>query len=951
MVYTNKHPGGQFRGYGAPQATFAIESQMDELADALGVDPIDLRIRNANRPGDVTHTGWKLESARLVECLDAARDAIGWDEKRPWKGSGRGVGVAAAIHVSGAYIYDAANKGSAAIDVHEDGRLVVRHGGSDAGTWQKTVLAQFAAEELGTDVGRFSVVMMDTNQTPVDLGAWSSRGTYVGGHAVVAAGRKMRELLREVAAATLGEHVDAITIGDGVATGATDSITFADLAARHGRDGVLSVTEEVTLDVEPLDRATGVSNISGAYSFAVQAVEVDVDADTGRVRIVDAVSVHDSGVPINPIGLESQIVGGMAMGLGAALGEGLVYEGGRLVNGAYLHYPLPRAADLPPIRPIVLDSYDRNGPHGAKGIGEIVLVPTAAAVANAVAHATGLRIRELPITPDRILAAKASRSPRRRRSYHLWRRPDRWWIAAMRTLYPRGLHTVLHKHGTRFAKSQPPRPIGEIVRPTTVDEAVERLAAGGKAIGGGTDHLPARQQGLAHAGTVVDVALLPELGHLSHDQRGWRIGGAIRLHRLEQGDGTPVQRLVAETVRTIASPQIRAMATVAGNLCQEKRCWFYRNDFACFKRGGWTCPCYAVNGDHRYHHAVAGAHRCQAVTPSDLATTLVALDAEAIVHGRQGRRERADGRLLHRARRDDAGRRRTPRGDRRRRSTGVDACRVREAQAVGGRLRHRQCRRRPATRRRRRASRRGVCRRDRPDTPAAGPAGGRPRGSTGEPRRDTTSPRRDVVEHRPSSRQQRMEARRGDGRGDDGDRPRPRCRERVLGRRTTSPLERIVTIIDTHAHLFPTAWQSLGRMPPDMFDVERQLERMESGGVETCVISDPHIWYGDLDLGDIAQARVYNDFVANLARDHRGTFLGLATVDPVAWRRAPRRGPPCRRGGRAGRVRRGHQRPGSLPRRRPDRVLGAGQRPRCAGLRAPRRRHRRRPPVHVLPPR
>ena len=441
-----------------------------------------------------------------------------------------------------------------------------------------------------------------------------------------------------MAAATLGEHVDAVTIGDGVATGATDSITFADLAARHGRDGVLSVTEEVTLDVEPLDRATGVSNISGAYSFAVQAVEVDVDADTGRVRIVDAVSVHDSGVPINPIGLESQIVGGMAMGLGAALGEGLVYEGGRLVNGAYLHYPLPRAADLPPIRPIVLDGYDRNGPYGAKGIGEIVLVPTAAAVANAVAHATGIRIRELPITPDRILAAKAARSPRRRRSYHLWRRPDRWWIAAMRTLYPRGLHTVLHKQGTRFAKSQPPRPIGAIVRPTTVDEAVEQLAAGGTAIGGGTDHLPARQQGLAHAGTVVDVALLPELGHLSHDQRGWRIGGAIRLHRLEHGDGTPAQRLVAETVRTIASPQIRAMATVAGNLCQEKRCWFYRNDFACFKRGGWTCPCYAVNGDHRYHHAVAGAHRCQAVTPSDLATTLVALDAEAIVHGRRGRR-------------------------------------------------------------------------------------------------------------------------------------------------------------------------------------------------------------------------------------------------------------------------------------------------------------------------
>ena len=432
------------------------------------------------------------------------------------------------------------------------------------------------------------------------------------------------------------------------------------------------------------------------------------------------------------------------MGLGAALGEGLVYEGGRLVNGAYLHYPLPRAADLPPIRPIVLDGYDRNGPYGAKGIGEIVLVPTAAAVANAVAHATGIRIRELPITPDRVLA------------------PAELEVAASPALVsPVAPAGSLVDRGDAHAV-----PAGAAHRSAQAGNAIRQVAAAHDRSARSSDRprWTRRSSNWPPAGrrSVVEPITCPPAskawrtpapsstspssrnwGTCPTTSAAWRIGGAIRLHRLEHGDGTPAQRLVAETVRTIASPQIRAMATVAGNLCQEKRCWFYRNDFACFKRGGWTCPCYAVNGDHRYHHAVAGAHRCQAVTPSDLATTLVALDAEAIVHGRQGRTERADGRLLHRARRDDAGRRRTPRGDRRRRPTGVDARRVREAQAVGGRLRHRQCCRRPATRRRHRASRLGVCRRDRPDAPAAGPAGGRPRGSAGRSRRGSPSARRE----------------------------------------------------------------------------------------------------------------------------------------------------------------------------------------------------------------
>ncbi len=151
LVDTNKHPGGQFRGYGHPQVAFAIESQMDELAEARGLDPIDFRILNAHRPGDVTLAGWRLHSAHLVECLEAVRDAIGWRDKRARRGSGRGVGVAVAMHVSGARTYEHANRAEASVDVRADGEIRVRFGGADPGTGQKTVIAQVAAEELGVD--------------------------------------------------------------------------------------------------------------------------------------------------------------------------------------------------------------------------------------------------------------------------------------------------------------------------------------------------------------------------------------------------------------------------------------------------------------------------------------------------------------------------------------------------------------------------------------------------------------------------------------------------------------------------------------------------------------------------------------------------------------------------------------------------------------------------------
>jgi CO/xanthine dehydrogenase Mo-binding subunit/CO/xanthine dehydrogenase FAD-binding subunit len=639
LIYTNTLPGGQFRGYGNPQATFAVETQVDEVAQRLGMDPFELRIRNANRAGQRTHVGYDLRSAALVECLEAAREAIGWPEKRGLAGSGRGVGVACAIQVSGANVYPGADRSSARLVIDVRGGVELQFGGADAGTGQRTMLAQVVAHELELPLRSIDVTMMDSVRTPRDMGAWSTRGTYMSAHATREACRLAVQALRDRAAGLYGVAAEAIVVRDGALDVAGVQVGLEELMDRTAALGPLVIEHEYTADVEPMDWASGTGNISGAYSFAAHAVEVEVDRDTGRVRVLDYVAAHDSGVVLNPLLADSQVIGGVAMGLGVALGEELILEEGRMVNGAYVDYPLPRAADVPRIRPLFVAGDDPNAPYGAKGIGEVVMVPTVAAVGNAIAHATGARLREAPFTPDRVLPAWREVTGAPSRSYHIWRRPSRWQIAAIRSAYPRGLHRALDRFGTRWAKVQEATPVTEIVRPADESAALAALAApGSRPVGGGTDLVPGQRRGKQALGTLVDVTLIPGMGRVRTAEDVVRIGGAVRLATLADVEGTDWSGVLGATVRGIAGPQVREMATVAGNLCQEKRCWFYRNDFTCYKRGGATCPCYAVEGDHRFYHAVAGAHRCQAVTPSDLATTLLALDARVVVKGPRGTR-------------------------------------------------------------------------------------------------------------------------------------------------------------------------------------------------------------------------------------------------------------------------------------------------------------------------
>lgn len=644
LVYTNKTPGGQFRGYGNPQITFAIESQMDIIAAELGIDPVELRRRNLNQAGQTTLAGWVINSCGFEECLDAVADALGWENRG--RVPNRGMGIAAMIHCTGANIYQDGDFSEADVEATVDGQVIYRTGLADPGTWQNTALAQMVADTLGVPFDRVKVVTMDSDDTPEDLGTWGSRVTFVGGNAARRAAAGLRTKLCEAAAQAWEASPSDVSIVEGVIGVQGDPSHRMELGeavalSPHTVDGVLREHERYATPTEQINRVTGVANISAAYSFAVQGVEVEVDPTTGTVKVLRVVAAHDVGRAINPIAVEGQIEGAVAMGLGAALSEELIWEQGKMINGSYLFYGIPRASDLPQVEDHVVEAPDPEGPFGAKGVGESGLVPTSAAVANAVADAIGSRVMDLPITPDKVLAALAERPPRTR---PLWQSPRRWQVALTRALYPGLVLPLLHRFGTRWARRRPLVTSVEVTVPSGLEEAIAQAAgAGAEIIGGGTDVMPRRSQRLSISSRLVDVSGLSELGGIELRPEGLRLGAAVTLGELAASGLVAEQApLIGEVVGQIAGEQVRNVATVAGNLCQEKRCWFYRQGLDCYKRGGWTCPCYAVVGDNRFYHAVFDAHRCQAVGPSDLAVALAALDGYVRTVGPGGAGRRLD---------------------------------------------------------------------------------------------------------------------------------------------------------------------------------------------------------------------------------------------------------------------------------------------------------------------
>jgi len=419
VVYTNNPYAGAMRGYGNPQATFVVESHTDMLAHELGMDPVEFRLKNANQPGDVTGQGVRITSCGLRECIEKAAEKM----RRGDTGTRRhgdssplpvspspclGWGMACQLHVGGgARIYPSDGCGTT-IKVDDYGKVTVITGSSDMGQGSETAIAQIVAEEMGVPVESITVLNTDTDITPWDVGAHASRTTFIAGNSARLAAADAKRQILEAAAQAYNQKIENLDMRAGqifVKGEPEEGIPYAKaIRAGHFRpDGdVILARGWYEPPTEKQDKEFR-GNISATYGFAAQAAEVEVDTETGEVKVLRIAAAHDVGRAINPMAVEGQIEGGVAMGLGYALSEELVLQEGRLLNPNFADYALPTALDMPPIETIIVETIDPEGPFGAKGMAEPANNPTAPAIANAVYDAVGVRIKDLPITAEKVL--------------------------------------------------------------------------------------------------------------------------------------------------------------------------------------------------------------------------------------------------------------------------------------------------------------------------------------------------------------------------------------------------------------------------------------------------------------------------------------------------------------------------------------------------------------------
>jgi CO/xanthine dehydrogenase Mo-binding subunit len=409
IAYTNNPYSGSMRGYGNPESTFAVESQMDDLADRLGIDRLELRRLNAPKPGDVSPQGFVLTSFAMRECLDAAAAEIARNPPPPAPGWKRGVGYAGMFHVGGgARIYRSDGCG-AIVKLDDFGKVTLITGASEIGQGSETVLAMIVAETLGVPLERVDVVNSDTAVRPWDVGTHASRTTFIAGNAARQAAEKLRAQLLDVAATQLEEPAAALDVRGGwvfVRRDPQRRLQYEAVArAGHFRGGGRVLVAEAFYDppTTMLDKDFQ-GNVSAAYTSAFQAVLVDVDPESGRVVVRKVASAHDVGRALNPAAAEGQVHGGIHMGLGYALSERFVVERGQVVTQTFMDYAILKADDMPQIEVRLIETVDAEGPFGAKGLGESGVIPVAAAVRNAIKDATGVRCNELPVTPERLLA-------------------------------------------------------------------------------------------------------------------------------------------------------------------------------------------------------------------------------------------------------------------------------------------------------------------------------------------------------------------------------------------------------------------------------------------------------------------------------------------------------------------------------------------------------------------
>ena len=397
VVYTNMQAAGAYRGYGATQGIFAVESAADELAHKMGMDPVKFRELNMPMEGealpgypDVPING----SCTMDKCLARAKEMIGWDEKYPFRDMGngkvRGVGIAMAMQGSSIAGIDV---GGADIKLNEDGSYTLALGCSDMGTGCDTILAQMAADCLDTDMKNIVVFSVDTDISPYDSGSYASSTTYATGNAVIQACGELRKRIHAFGAQMLGVSAeDSDFDGEKVRTEDGKEVTLQQIAGKAtcGVCSELQVVKEYSSPISPPPCMVG-------------AAEVEVDKETGQIDVIDYVGVIDCGTPINPNLARVQAEGGIGQGIGMVLYEDVQYtDKGKIRNNSFMQYKIPNRMDIPKVRIEFESSYEKTGPFGAKSIGELVIDTPCPAIANAVYNATGVRVRELPITPEKV---------------------------------------------------------------------------------------------------------------------------------------------------------------------------------------------------------------------------------------------------------------------------------------------------------------------------------------------------------------------------------------------------------------------------------------------------------------------------------------------------------------------------------------------------------------------
>jgi CO/xanthine dehydrogenase Mo-binding subunit len=415
-VFTNNLRGGAYRGFGNPQVSFARESLFDMAAKDLGIDPLELRRRNGWRHGSLSATSQtlsrELHGLGFIDTLDRLEERFATRDRAaasPTTGAlRRGVGYASGMHGSGYGCLVDADTSGAIVKLNADGTFILHTGGYDVGQGVTTSIVQMVAATLGVEPERVALSDQNTDAVPFDNGASASRQLYISGKAALKAAEALRAQLLALAAKRLEIDVEKLELRDGAVQSPSSnrSMKLAEIAyyAIHvcGEQPVAFGT--FALQGALLDRE-GKGDPISAFLFASQRAEVEVDIETGTVRVLSLAGAHDVGRAINPLLVEGQIEGGLMQGMGYALLEEVRQENGRPVKPDLEHYLVPTSADMPELVTIIVETDEPTGPMGAKGVGEAGLVPTAAAIANAVASATGVRVRDLPITPERLLKA------------------------------------------------------------------------------------------------------------------------------------------------------------------------------------------------------------------------------------------------------------------------------------------------------------------------------------------------------------------------------------------------------------------------------------------------------------------------------------------------------------------------------------------------------------------